>query len=82
MIGVGFVDADMIKLRNRQVDHMLPAAAAILAAPEATVIGFEDEVGIVRRDPHIVMVGVGGVGRVLEALASVIAEQQNQVTLE
>ena len=82
MVRICVVDADMVELRDWQVDHVFPSAAAILAAGEATVVGVEDEVGIVGRDPHIVVVGMGLVGRALEALPAIIAEQQDEVALE
>ena len=38
VIGIGVVDAHVIELRNRQVDLVLPARAAVFAAPEAAVV--------------------------------------------
>ena len=44
-IRLGIIRADVIELRDRQVHQMLPARAAVLAAPQAAIVSGEHHVG-------------------------------------
>src|SRR5690349_1655933 len=58
VIGNIVIDAYVIELRDRQVYLVLPARAAIEAAPQTSVVRSEDDVGVIRIDPDIVEVAV------------------------
>src|SRR5208282_3121862 len=81
MIGIRIVSADMIELRNRQIELMLPAGSSVVAAPQAAIVAGNDNIRIVRIDPDVVKVAVG-VGYRAEALTSIHAEQQWGIGLE
>ena len=82
MIGIGIVGAYVIKLRNRQVQLVLPAVAAVFAAPQAPVVAGDHNVGVLWIDPHIVEISVRRARDHVEALPSIVAQQQNQIGLE
>ena len=75
MVGVIVIHADVVKLRNRQVDLVLPARAAIFAAPKPAVISGIDSIRVVGINPDIVKVAVSSLRDRAETAAAVYAEQ-------
>src|SRR5580704_17124886 len=71
----------MVKLRNWQIELVLPAGSAILTAPEATIVTLKNHVGIFRIDPHVVKIAVR-IRHEAEALAAIHAQQKAEVNLE
>ena len=59
VIRIGVVHAYVIELRDRQIELMLPACAAVFTSPKACVIGCIHDIGIGGIDPHIVKVTMG-----------------------
>ena len=68
VIRIGVVHADVIELRDRQIHLVLPARAAVLAAPQAAVVAGKHDVGIRRIDPDLVKIAVRCVGDRLKLL--------------
>ncbi len=82
VIRVRVVRAHVIKLRNRQVELMLPAIAAVFAAPQAAIVAGNHGVWILWVDPHIVEVAVRRARNHVERLSSIVAQQQNEIGFE
>jgi hypothetical protein len=53
----------VIELRNRQVHLVLPAIAAVFAAPQAAIVAGYHDVRILGIDPHVVEVAVRRLNR-------------------
>src|SRR6516162_4694876 len=82
MVGICIVDADVIELRDGQINLMHPSRAAILAAPQSAVVSGINNVGVAGVDPHGMEVSVGRTGDRAEALSPIHAVQQDEIGLE
>src|ERR1700722_16071029 len=56
VVGIRIVGADMIELGNRKIHLVLPAIAAVLAAPQAAIIAGDHDVWILRIDPDVMKI--------------------------
>ena len=71
------VDGDLVELGDRQVGEELPGGAAVTGLVQAAVTADQQAVGVVRVDPHGVVVDVLGDHRhAAEALAAVLGDVQ------
>ena len=61
---------------------MLPACAAVFAAPQASVVAGVHDVGIIGIDPHVVEVAMGGARNYAETLAAIHAQQERSIRFE
>ena len=73
VIGVGIVKADVIELRHRQVHEVLPAVAAVFAAPQAAVVAGNHDIWILGIDPNVMKVAVHRGGNIVEGLSAIVA---------
>ena len=82
MIRIGHIHAHVIELRDGEIELMLPACAAVFAAPQAAIVARVHDVGILGIDPHVVEVAVGGAGNYAETLAAIHAQQKRAIRFE
>jgi hypothetical protein len=81
VIRIRIVQADVIELRNRQVQLMFPPSPAVFTSPQPTVVARINNVRVVRVEPDVVMVAMS-IGYSAEALATINAQKQRTVRLE
>src|SRR5262249_9623315 len=76
------VNADVIELRNRKIYLVLPARAAVFAAPEAAIVACINDVAIVGVDPNVMKVAMRAAGDGAETLPAIHAQKKRRVGLE
>ena len=54
VIGIVVVSAHVVELRSRQIEKVFPSGSSVFAAPEASVISGDDNIGVAGVDPNIV----------------------------
>src|SRR5262249_47324770 len=76
------VNADVIELRNRKIYLVLPARAAVFAAPESAIVACINDVAIVGVDPNVMKVAMRAAGDGAETLPAIHAQKKRRVGLE
>src|SRR4029077_8893427 len=77
-VRVVFVDADVIKLRHRQVFAFPPFAPAVVGVPHSAVVSDEYDLGVGGIDPHVVRVSVSSLKTAYyrKTFSAVLADNQ------
>src|SRR5437868_5471412 len=72
----------MIKLRDRQVELVLPSSSAVFTTPQPGIVGGIHDIGIGWVNPHIVKIAVGTAGNHTETATAIYAGEQRPIRFE